>query len=84
MPTVNRKAKIGKTYTQSVRFEKPKWSESAGRKWCKDHDFYTDGMDNAANEYRFRQYDPDYEHFTYKAFYGELPDGVYFINGYPK
>jgi ATP-dependent protease ClpP protease subunit len=66
-----------------MRFEKAKWSKDASRKWVKDHDGFTDGYEETENEHRWRQYDPDSEHFHYRRFDETLPDGVYFINGFP-
>lgn len=64
MPAVGRKAS-GK-HTQSVLFSKAAWTEERARKWCKDHDYFTDGMDESDDFYRFRQYDPDPAKFEYR------------------
>ena len=84
MPEVNRKAPEGKVHTQSMRFKKDKWTKTEAEKWVKEHDGYIDGYDEALNEHRFRQYDPEDDKFEYRALTKDLPKGVYFIVGYPK
>lgn len=79
MPKVNRTYKgNATTYIQSVRFDKTIWTEERAKQWCIKHDFYIDGFDNADNEYRFRQYDPQEEIYNYRALDGKVR-GLYFI-----
>jgi HK97 family phage prohead protease len=66
MPEVGRKAE--KDHTQSVILYKDTgWTEKSSRKWCKDHDYYTDGMDETDLSWRFRQYDPQPDKFDYRT-----------------
>jgi signal peptide peptidase SppA len=66
MPKVNRKAP-DEEHTQSIVFEKSAgWTEESSRKWCEEHDYFTDGMDETEKQYRWRQFDPDYEAFIYR------------------
>jgi HK97 family phage prohead protease len=82
MPNVNRKAP-DKEHTQSVCFYKDKWSKEEAKKWCKDHDYYTDGLDETDNLFRFRQYDPDDTKFRYRNQVIEK-DSIFLVIGYPK
>lgn len=67
MPDVGRKAP-NKNHTQSVVFEKEAgWTKESSRKWCKDHEYYTDGLDVTETQFRFRQYDPDDSKFNYRT-----------------
>jgi ATP-dependent protease ClpP protease subunit len=89
MPDVGRKAPKGKTHKQSIRFDADKWTKAKSKKWVKDHDGYTDGYeyfvskDKKSKEHRWRQYDPDKKNFHYRKYDKDLPDGCYFIMGYP-
>ncbi|MEN6360051.1 MAG: Clp protease ClpP [Smithella sp.] len=84
MPNVGRKAPKGKEHRQSIRFKKENgWTESNSKDWVKEHDGFTDGMEETDNEFRFRQYDPDYSEFHYRTYDKELPAGIYFVIGYP-
>ena len=40
--------------------------EISSRKWCEEHGYYTDGLDETDKQYRWRQYDPEYEKFVYR------------------
>ena len=87
MPTVNRKA-TDDDHTQSVIFEKSAgWNEADARQWCKDHDYYTDGLDENEGQYRWRQYDPEPDKFRYRNQVIEEKDGkasIILILGYRK
>lgn len=66
MPEVGRKAPDSE-HTQSVIFEKEAdWTEASSRKWCEEHDYFTDGLDETDTQYRWRQYDPDDQKFIYR------------------
>lgn len=83
MPEVNRKAP-NEEHTQSVIFEKEAgWTEASSRKWCKDHDYYTDGLDETDTRYRWRQYDPDDQKFIYRMKEIEK-NSISFVLGIPK
>jgi len=82
MPTVGRKAP-NKTHTQSVVFWKDAgWTETTSRKWCEDHDYYTDGLDENDSQYRWRQYDPEEDRFRYRNQEIE-PDSITLVLGFP-
>lgn len=83
MPDVTRTAP-DKTHTQSVVFDKQFFTRSESNKWCKDHDYFTDGMDETATQFRYRQYQPDDSKFSYRSFNKGLPKGISFILGYLK
>ncbi len=83
MPKVNRKAP-DEEHTQSVVFEKSAgWTAESSRKWCEEHNYFTDGMDETDKQYRYRQYDPDYEAFIYRNKPIE-PDSITLVLGIPK
>lgn len=83
MPKVNRKAP-DEEHTQSVVFEKSAgWTEASSRKWCEEHDYFTDGLDESDKQYRWRQYDPDYEAFIYRKKEIE-PNSITLVLGIPK
>lgn len=83
MPKVNRKAP-DEEHTQSVVFEKSAgWTEASSRKWCEEHDYFTDGLDETDKQYRWRQYDPDYEAFIYRKKEIE-PNSITLVLGIPK
>jgi HK97 family phage prohead protease len=86
MPEVGRKA--DKNHTQSVILYKDTgWTERSSRKWCSDHNYYTDGMDETKLSYRFRQYDPDSSKFDYRTVIIQKKDGkasIELIYGYLK
>jgi hypothetical protein len=83
MPDVHRKSP-DKQHVQSVIFDRNKFSIESANKWCKDHKFFTDGLDKTGTQFRFRQYDPDDELFIYRNFKENLPAGVSFILAIPK
>ena len=84
MPNVSRKAP-DKTHIQSVRFDKSDWTLEEAKKYCKDHGWFVDGVDESSpNQIRFRQYQPDDKKFTYRFFNKGLKKGVSFIMGYLK
>jgi len=83
MPKVGRLAP-DEEHTQSVIFEKSAgWTEASSRKWCEEHDYYTDGLDETDKQYRWRQYDPDYEAFIYRNKEIE-PNSISLVLGIPK
>lgn len=96
MPKVNRKAP-DEEHTQSVLFEKSAgtlknagcfaenacWTEASSRKWCEKHDYFTDGLDENDTQFRWRQYDPDYEAFIYRKKEIE-PNSITLVLGIPK
>jgi ATP-dependent Clp protease protease subunit len=96
MPNVEREAP-DEEHTQSVVFEKsadtPKstgcfaesadWTEASSKKWCEEHDYFTDGMDENKTQFRYRQYDPDYEKFVYRNQEIET-DSITLVLGIPK
>lgn len=83
MPEVGRQAP-NKQHTQSVVFEKDAdWTEASSRKWCEDHDYYTDGFDETDTQYRWRQYDPDADKFNYRNQEIEK-DSISLVLGIPK
>jgi HK97 family phage prohead protease len=82
MPNVGRKAP-DKEHTQSVCFYKEKWTKESSNKWCKDHDYYVDGLDETDNLYRYRQYDPDDSKFRYRNQEIEK-DSIFLVIGYLK
>lgn len=64
MPSVSRKPKAdkGKMVVQSVLVPKKGFSKEKAKAWVSSHKFYTGGMDESSDYYRFRQYNP--EHFS--------------------
>ena len=86
MPDVGRRATGD--HTQSVIFvKKAGWTESSSRKWCKDHDHFTDGLDENETQYRWRQYDPEPDKFRYRNKVIEERDGepsIILVLGYEK
>lgn len=83
MPKVNRAAP-DEEHTQSVVFEKTAgWTEASSRKWCEEHDYFTDGLDETDKQYRWRQFDPDYEAFIYRNKEVE-PNSITLVLGIPK
>jgi HK97 family phage prohead protease len=87
MPTVGRHAsKDG--HTQSVIFYKEaNWTKESSRKWCKNHDYYTDGFDENDTQFRWRQYDPQDDKFDYRNRVIEKKDGkpsIMLVLGYLK
>src|SRR4030042_741408 len=83
MPKVGREAP-NEEHTQSVVFEKSAgWTEESSKKWCEEHDYYTDGFDETKTQYRYRQYDPDYEKFDYRKQEIEK-DSISLVLGIPK
>lgn len=83
MPNVHRKYQGNTTtYVQSVRFKKENFTKDEAHKWCKDHGYYVDGLDETDNEYWFRQYDPDNEKWKYLV--KDIDTGLYFILGVKK
>jgi HK97 family phage prohead protease len=86
MPNVGRRA-TGK-HTQSVIFfKKADWTESSSRKWCKEHDYYVDGLDENETQLRWRQYDPEPDKFRYRNQVIEEKDGepsIMLVLGYEK
>lgn len=84
MPAVGRQAPKGKEHTQSVVFWKDKdWTEASSRKWCEDHDYFTDGLDETDTQFRWRQYDPDETEFIYRNQEIEK-DSISLVLGIPK
>lgn len=89
MPTVERSTP-SRGHTQSVIFNKDKWIEARARAWCKEHHFFVDGLDETGNSYRFRQYNPDTNAFTYRTVnnnipeFKGLPDGVSLVQAIKK
>jgi hypothetical protein len=81
MPNVGRKPP-DKAHEQSIVFEKDEWKEPAARAWCKSHGYYTDGMDEMENTYRFRQFDPDAGKFNYRN--KAVGKGITFVLAFPK
>lgn len=85
MPEVGRKAE-GK-HTQSVIFEKEAgWDKGSSKKWLKDNDYKTDGLDESDTQLRWRQYDPDTEKFRYRTQVIEEKDGkpsIMLVLGFP-
>jgi hypothetical protein len=85
MPDVGRKAEG--EHTQSVLFAKAAgWTKASSRRWCKDHDYYTDGYDETGESIRWRQYDPDSEKFRYRSKVVEENNGkpsVTLVLGFP-
>lgn len=82
MPNVGRNAPE-KTHTQSVCFYKDKWSKEDAKKWCKDHDYYVDGLDETDTLFRWRQYDPNADKFRYRN--QEIQkDSIFLVIGYVK
>jgi hypothetical protein len=66
MPDVGRKPP-DENHTQSVLFFKDAdWTKASSKKWCKDHDYYTDGLDETDKLFRWRQYDPDDDKYRYR------------------
>lgn len=86
MPEVKRQAPAGEQHVQSVIFVKEghDWTEESCRTWLKDHDYYTDGLDEADTEYRWRQYDPQVFRFKYRRIQLSEDDGIDAILGVPK
>jgi len=83
MPEVGRKAPE-ETHTQSVCFYKDAdWTEASSKKWCEEHDYYTDGLDETDSLYRWRQYDPDDSKFRYRNQEIEK-DSIFLVIGYLK
>jgi HK97 family phage prohead protease len=82
MPNVGRNAP-DKTHTQSVCLYKDKWSKEDAKKWCKDHDYYVDGLDETDLLFRFRQYDPDEDKFRYRN-QVITKDSIFLVVGYLK
>jgi ATP-dependent Clp protease protease subunit len=83
MPDVGRKAP-DEEHTQSVVFEKDAdWTEASSKKWCEDHDYFTDGLDETDTQYRWRQYDPDDQKFIYRNQEIEK-DSISLVLGIPK
>ncbi len=83
MPSVGRSAP-DKSHTQSVCFYKDAgWTEASSRTWVKDHDYYTDGLDETDLLIRWRQYDPDDQKFRYWNQVIE-PDSIFLVIGFPK
>ncbi len=65
------KKKAGKriSETQSVIFDKLKWTADAAKQWLRDHNFTGSGKDEGATFWRFRQQDPK----RYKEFRTVVP-----------
>jgi signal peptide peptidase SppA len=83
MPKVGRVAP-DEEHTQSAVLEKSAgWTAESSNKWCEEHDYYTDGMDDTDTQFRYRQYDPDYEAFIYRNREIE-PNSITFVLGIPK
>uniref|UniRef100_A0A6H1ZF37 Putative peptidase n=1 Tax=viral metagenome TaxID=1070528 RepID=A0A6H1ZF37_9ZZZZ len=86
MPDVGRRATGN--HTQSVIFvKKAGWTEASSRKWCKEHDHFTDGLDENETQYRWRQYDPEPDKFRYRNKVIEERDGepsIILVLGYEK
>lgn len=83
MPKVGRQAP-DEEHTQSVVFEKSAgWTEASSKEWCEKHDYYTDGFDESASQFRFRQYDPDYDKYIYRNQEIEK-DSISLVLGIPK
>jgi HK97 family phage prohead protease len=82
MPNVGRTAP-DKEHTQSVCFYKEKWTKEKSKQWCKDHDYYVDGLDETDLLYRYRQYDPNENKFRYRNQVIEK-DSIFLVIGYPK
>jgi HK97 family phage prohead protease len=82
MPNVDRNAPE-KTHTQSVCFYKEKWTKETSKTWCKDHDYYIDGMDETDILLRWRQYDPNEDKFRYRNQEIEK-NSIFLVIGYLK
>lgn len=83
MPDVGRNAP-NETHVQSVCFYKSAgWTEAKSRAWCKDHDYYVDGMDETDELYRWRQYDPEDDKFRYRNRVIQA-DSIFLVLGFPK
>jgi HK97 family phage prohead protease len=82
MPNVGRSAPDA-THTQSVCFYKEKWTKTTSKQWCKDHDYYVDGLDETDLLFRYRQYDPNENKFRYRNQVIEK-DSIFLVIGYSK
>jgi hypothetical protein len=80
MPDVSREAGKGRSQVQSLVLSKDTFKTvAAARKWVKDHDFKTDGLDETKDSYRFRQVNPGgFARFRVK----QLAPGVQAVIGF--
>lgn len=80
MPDVKRTAP-NKTHTQSVIFDKKKWTVDSAKEWLNKHDFFIDGLDVTDTQLRFRQFNPSdkFEYITQN-----IGKGISLIIGYLK
>lgn len=82
-PKVNRYYPKNEGHIQSVRFKKDDWTKSEAKEYCKSKKYFVDGLDETDNEYRYRQYDPQYGKFNYFKQEGSKK-GLYYIVAAPK
>jgi len=78
MPKVNR-TPPDKMHVQSVLIDKDEMTLKKAKQWCKDHNYYIDGLDETDEYYRFRQYDPDEDKFIYRI--KEISEGIKLVLG---
>jgi len=80
MPNVGRKGKGN--HTQSVLFKKSDWTKARARSWLRSNDYKTDGLEETASFFRFRQVDPEPNKFRYRN--KEIGQGITLVLAFPK
>lgn len=80
-PSVARQAPAGKQHVQSVLFDRSKFDAEQARAWLKAHGYHSDGLDETENQLRFRQVQPDSDHFRYRP--KQITPGVTLLLGFP-
>jgi len=83
MPTVSRKTP-DRNHTQSVLFDRSKWTTTSAKKWLRDHDMFTDGLDKTENKLRFRQFNPNNRKFRYRTRTIDSTRGISLILAFKK
>ena len=68
-----------KSVTQSVLFDRKKWTAARARAWLLRHDMKSGDMDTTENNLRFRQFPPSECSGGYQTLSENLPDGVKLI-----
>jgi ClpP class serine protease len=71
------------TVVQTLIFSKEKFTKAEAKKWAKDHDYKSSGVDETEDSYRIRQRDPgDFVEGSFRTI--ELDDGVSAVVGHLK
>ena len=89
MPRINRKTP-DKTHTQSILFDKKKFTLEQAKKWIKERakkkGYILSGLDenSSGKYYRFRQYNPILNSDKFRYRQKRIEDGIIFIIGFKK